>query len=508
MLLAGCGEPEGLSSVRAVYGPLAVARGPAAGTLPPLRADAANPRYFSDGSGAVFLTGSHTWNSLQDWSPPGESRPFDYERYLDFLQSHGHNLMRLYVWEQAAWFPGTPEIVRIAPLPYLRTGPGTARDGGPRFDLTRFDPSYFERLHARVQAAGQHGIYVSVMLFDGWSIELKGNKVGNPWNGHPFQRDNNVNGVDGDIDHDGQGLEVHTLANPRVTELQKAYVAKVVDTLHDLGNVLWEIGNESHPGSADWQNAMVAAVREAEARWQVRHPVGLTSTWPEPHDGNRWLWASGADWISPHDNEGEPYGADPPAATGRKVVLSDTDHIWGIGGDPAWVWRSFTRGLNILFMDPYTTQMRGIFPLWQGAASAPAAPQWEPVRRAMGDAGVLARALPLDDMRPLGELASSGYCLAAAGQRYVAFVPYRPGRLARWVAPIFPRLVAPQVEVDLRGAEGQFQVRWLDVDKSVATEQAPVQAGGRRTLHSPFAANSVLDLRRVPPAAEAGAGRS
>ena len=39
-------------------------------------------------------------------------------------------------------------------------------DGKPKFDLTKFDPAYFERLRSRVEAAGQRGIYTSVMLFE------------------------------------------------------------------------------------------------------------------------------------------------------------------------------------------------------------------------------------------------------------------------------------------------------------------------------------------------------
>src|SRR5687768_8787410 len=61
----------------------------------PLRVHPANPRYFTDGSGkAVYLTGSHTWNVLQD--SPG-APPFDYAAYLDLLEKHGHNLFRLWI---------------------------------------------------------------------------------------------------------------------------------------------------------------------------------------------------------------------------------------------------------------------------------------------------------------------------------------------------------------------------------------------------------------------------
>ena len=50
------------------------------------------------------------------------------------------------------------------------------------------------------------------------------------------------------------------------------------------------------------------------------------------------LLASPADWISPqNDGTGGDYVADPPAADGRKVIISDTDHL-DIGAGPTWVW--------------------------------------------------------------------------------------------------------------------------------------------------------------------------
>jgi hypothetical protein len=42
----------------------------------------------------------------------------------------------------------------------------------PKFDVAKFDPAYFERLRARVIAAAEMGFYVSIMLFDSWSIVL------------------------------------------------------------------------------------------------------------------------------------------------------------------------------------------------------------------------------------------------------------------------------------------------------------------------------------------------
>ncbi len=144
----------------------------------PLRVHPTNPRYFADGSGkAVFLTGSHTWGNLQDYayatlpSPP----KMDFNAYLAFLVRHNHNFFRLWAWE-SCWNPGAKQgTIFYDPMPYQRPGPGAALDGKPRFDLTRFNQAYFDRMRFRVQAARQSGIYVSVMLFNGFSIEGKGN---------------------------------------------------------------------------------------------------------------------------------------------------------------------------------------------------------------------------------------------------------------------------------------------------------------------------------------------
>jgi quercetin dioxygenase-like cupin family protein len=86
----------------------------------------------------------------------------DYGAYLAFLADHGHNFIRLWRWEhvrsQAA---GGNFHLCMSPQPWRRTGPGTARDGAPRFDLSELDPAYFDRLRDRVVAAGDAGCGVA-----------------------------------------------------------------------------------------------------------------------------------------------------------------------------------------------------------------------------------------------------------------------------------------------------------------------------------------------------------
>ncbi|MBD3265317.1 DUF4038 domain-containing protein, partial [bacterium] len=170
-----------------------------------LRVCKENPRYFTNDSGRpLYLTGSHTWANLHERGVPGLTPDFDFAGYLDDLEQWGHNFIRLWAWEQATWMQFRERAFRIryTPLRYERTGPGLAVDGKLQFDVRQWNEEYFQRLKQRVKRAGERGFYVGVMLFQGFSIEQKGTdgvdpKKGNPWDGHPFNAKNNINGIDG-----------------------------------------------------------------------------------------------------------------------------------------------------------------------------------------------------------------------------------------------------------------------------------------------------------------------
>src|SRR5439155_24026317 len=139
---------------------------------------------------------------------------------------------------------------------------------------------------------------------------------GNPWRGHPFNRQNNINGIDGDRDGDGEGKEIQTLASAATVALQERYVRQVVDTLNDCNNVLWEISNEGDPDSKEWQYHMINYVKRYEAGREKQHPVGMTAIYPGGRNAD--LFESPADWISPI-SAFDDYRKDPPAADGSKV---------------------------------------------------------------------------------------------------------------------------------------------------------------------------------------------
>jgi hypothetical protein len=462
--------------------------------MSPLKVFEKNPRYFTNGDEkAVYLTGSHTWTNFIDAGDKDPPAKFDYQGYLEFLQRHHHNFFRLWNWEQAKWAVHTKHDFFFDPSPYSRPGPGTALDGKPKFDLAQFNEEYFKRMRQRVIQASDRGIYVSVMLFNGFSVECKEleevenyfgrvkrvlrgwwnkenkcRKNGNPWRGHPFNRENNVNGIDGDLDVDGEGKEVHTLKIPAITTIQERYVRKVIDTLNDLPNVLWEISNESHTDSIEWQYHMIDFIKKYESEKPYQHPVGMTVAWPGGKNSD--LFQSPADWISPNDQGLDSYKENPPVASGEKVILTDTDHLWGVGGDYKWVWRSFLRGLNPIFMDPYTDTLLEY--------DLPRRDQ-ELIRKNMGYTSAYANKINLVAILPRPELASSMYCLALQWKEYLVYAE------------------GGAVTVNLSQDGGEFSVKWLDPLTGQSSAGGTTVGNGSTLFTAPFGGDAILYLRKV-----------
>lgn len=446
----------------------------------PLRVHPTNSRYFTDGTKnpdgswrAVYLTGAHTWNTLVDIGPGDPPPAFNYTGYLDFLQQHDHNFIRLWTEEEVNWEikPETgPAVVNLmSPLPWARTGPGVALDGKPKFNLTQFNPAYFDRLRSRVREAGGRGIYVSVMLFEGWVQQQRTQW----WKDHPFHPDNNINDINGDTNGDGRGTDIHTLADSVVTRLQEAYVRHVIDTVGDLDNVLYEISNESGVYSTEWQYHIIRFIKDYEAKRSKQHPVGMTFQWSpnsKLRGTNQILLDSPADWISPNSAAGEwNYKDNPPPADGRKVIVPDTDHLGGIWGNVAWVWKSFTRGHNPIFMDPYDGSV----------LSGNDSPEWELIRISMGITQRLVRRVNLAAMTPQGELASTNYCLAQPGTAYIVYLPD-----------------GGEVTVDLSAMKGSVDVEWISPRVDNAPVVSKAEGGGHRLFEVPFAGDAVLYLFR------------
>ena len=219
-----------------------------------------NPHYFQTADGKpMVLVGDYAWGTFSDVD-------YDYKAQFVALRANGLNFARVWIWWGAEQFPPPDDKLHIEP--FLRPGPGKANDGRPKYDLSQFNPVFFDRLRDLCAAARQRGIFLQLITLDSWML-----KHAHLWKLHAFHRDNNVNGVDGDPRNTGTGTDGQqgfcSMGNPKAMEFQKAYLRKLVDTVNEYDNILIEIANENYY-SAEWERHLCEFIREQE-RTKLRH---------------------------------------------------------------------------------------------------------------------------------------------------------------------------------------------------------------------------------------------
>ena len=459
----------------------------------PLTASATNPRYFLDASGrAVALSGSHTWNNLQDWGTNGTIQTLDFTAYVNSLVSHGHNFTLLWLTELTKFcgLPTTanaPPDFTVTPHPWQRSGPGTASDGGPKFDLSKFDQSFFDRLRSRVQQLNTSGIYAGVYLFSGeWlsSFRCSGD-------GYPLSLSNNINGID-----DGGGTGSLSMAAPNaITDIQDAFVNKMVDTLNDLPNVLWIVSEEAPGNSTWWNEHNISHLRAYENGKPQHHPIG----WAVLSDANdATIYNSDADWVAPAARLSPTLscGTGTPAC---KVNINDSDHSYfGMWNDSAqanrqYAWANFLAGNQVIFMDPYDVyyprENRNLcISQLNGICSGPD-PRWNNFRDNLGYIVTYSRKLSLSQVTPQPSLSSTGYCLAqtpATGAEYLVYAPS-----------------GGSFTVNLSATTRLLNVEWLDPSTGTITSGGTTTGGSSsRSFTPPFGGDAILYL--VDAAGHAG----
>ncbi len=427
----------------------------ASGAEGPLVVHPDNPRYLmvkgDSTRKAVLLSGSHTWAEFQTY----QDEQFDYVGWLDKLVGWKHNFMRGWMWEDAYY----------RPLPYAKSG--------EKYDLSKFNAVYFERLKKRIREAGQRDLYLSVMLFEGWSVlgPDRGRRPV-PWPRHPYHVDNNVNRIDGDPGGNGNGYKVHTLEIPEITRLQEDYVKHFIDQLNDFDNVIWEIGNECHAESTPWQYHMVDFIKRYEAAKPKQHLVWINAKEEECFDPN-----CHADIVSPRGEQ--RYLHDPPGATGKKVVIADSDHLAPLRVTHVQFWKWFTRGMNPILMDCKYQDLTW----WTGSSFQREHPKWQQMRAAIGvirnyaDQMDLPKTVPQDGKTD--SPSSTRYCLYQPGREYLVYQP------------------APNKKFSVQLPAGEYRYRWIIPTGGESRTGVIRSSGGKQQFQAPFPYPAALRLKRI-----------
>lgn len=231
----------------------------------PISLHAQNPHYFlyKDKPTILVTSGEHYGAVL--------NLDFDFIVYLDELKSKDLNLTRTftgaYVEPQGAFNISNNTL---APLPgrficpWQRSNETGYSNGGNKFDLKRWDETYFSRLKDFISGAEKRGIVVELALFCPFYEEVQ-------WKLSPMNAINNVNSV-GAVPKD----DVYTLdKNGGLLAIQDAMVRKIVNELKDFDNVIYEICNEPYFGGVkmEWQHHIASLISETEKGLSVKHLI-------------------------------------------------------------------------------------------------------------------------------------------------------------------------------------------------------------------------------------------
>jgi len=451
-----------------------------------------NPNYFKDANGSVLiLNGSQTWNTLQDWGSNGSLQTLDFDAFVKFLTAHEHNFTLLWTTELPRFchFPSmasSPPDLTVSPFPWLRTGPGNATDGGLKFDLTKFDQSYFDRLRTRARALNDAGIYVGVYLFTGEWVNI----FRCASDGYPFTRSNNINGIDDGYAGGKKGTRSITMTAPNaITRFQEVYVEKAIDTLNDLPNVLWIVSEEAPSDSTWWNDHQISHIRAYESKKPHQHPIGYAALIGSP---DTTLYNSNADWVAPQVKISPATSCgngNPPC----KVNVNDSDHsYWEMWKDTPQVnrnfaWENFMNGNQVLFMDPYLVhyprENRNLCLSPTNLICSSPDVRWENFRKNLGYILRYSRKLNLANVTPHSPLCSTGYCLAqtaSAGAEYLVYAP-SGGSFT--------------VNLSVMPDSRTLAVEWFNPSTGDTVAGTPIRAGSSsQSFTPPFSGDAVLYL--------------
>lgn len=468
--------------------------GQAAQSPAPIRLDPRNPHYFLyDGKTVALITsGEHYGSAI--------NADFDYHKYLATLETEGLNYTRLFGGSYVE-LPGTSFGIKrntLAPapgrliLPWARgSEPGYA-GGGNKFDLDKWDPEYFRRLHDFLGEAERRGIVVEISLFS--------SQYGEPqWILSPFHAGNNVNRTDA-IDR----KDINTLHNGNLLAIEELYVRELVDEANPYPNVIFEIQNEpwsDHPVLTDVVNPYLRppardqypnSIEVADAdsiAWQTRVAEWIVSEEAKlPH---RHLVAQcysdfrlpvralipGVDVVNFHyaypEAVGLNYGLNKAIAYDETGFLGRSDDAYR-----RQAWNFMLAGGSVFDGLDYSFTVGHE----DGTDSEPNGPGGgsPELRKELGILAKFIAGLPLETMTP-----DDGAVMHAAG------VTAHVLSSARGVYAVYLDGNGP-TSLDLHLPPGQYRGEWLDTETGESRPVAAFQAdAGSQVLQSPKFTNGI-----------------
>lgn len=457
----------------------------------PLALNRQNPHYFEyEERATVLVTSGEHYGAVIN-------QDFDYSRYLDELARNHLNLTRTWSGtyrEQPGNFNIGDNTLAPRPQsfvsPWLRSDVPGALDGGNRFDLKRWNPAYFQRLHDFLRQAAQRKIIVEINLFCTFYEDSM-------WKASPLNAANNVNGA-GNVPRS----EVLSMQHRDLLAVEDEFVRKMVNEVNSFDNLYFEICNEPYWGKVqpEWQRHISALITETENRLPKKHLISeniangsMRIVNPDPN-----ISVFNFHYSRPPESVGLNYELDRVIGNNETGFDGQADATYRVQG-----WAFLAAGgalynnLDYSFAVGHEAGDYQYGPKTPGGGSAA-------LRRQLG---VLARSfeeLDLERLHPAGSLiglesndSTKMYGLAAPDEQYIAYL-YRP-KIESGQKPHFvldEKTAASQVSLDL--SSGNYEVIWLDPKTgSVLKHYVVKQTDRKRTLTSPaYSEDIVLKIQR------------
>lgn len=482
-----------------------MARTPAAGALllaaaalalaaePPIRLHPDNPHYFLfRGKPTILVTSGEHYGAVIN-------RAFHYVPYLEELAGKHLNLTRTWAgaYREVAGNFDIPHNTLapepadfVAPWPRCAT-PGAA-DGLNRFDLSKWNGAYFERLQDFMREASKRGIVVELNLFCPFYEDSM-------WKVSPMNGANNINHV-GAIPHE----EVYTLKHPDLLAYQDALVRKLVSELKDYDNLYYEICNEPYFGgvSWEWQKHIASVIASAEEKYPARHIISrnVQNGSTKVDDPIELISLYNWHYSRPPESVAMNYQLNKALGNNETGFDGNADATYRIQG-----WDYLIAGgalYNNLDYSFTAGHEKGDFPVPSSAPGGGSAS----LRTQLGILHDFLNGFEFLRMAPHDEAIRGGVpegasarVLAEPGKQYAVYIHH--GRIEKDAKPRYQVDESPhtaRLALDLPG--GSYEATWLNTRTGKPAKPAVFRhAGGARTIESPrYTEDIALKLVSAP----------
>ncbi len=236
---------------------------------------------------AATTTGSSVSRFMPGVTAPGETE--DLKQMVARLQSRGITSIQINpgLWYEHrrdshtmerrndgdAWAP-------FYEVPWHRSGQGVAWDGLSKFDLTRYNPWYFERQREFAKDASEAGFVVFYDLYNTHNVL----EIGPHWIDYAWRPANNINDTGlpeppplKPHGRNAVGNQFYSTDYAPLRALHRAYILHTLDELADMPNVIFGLAYQ-YAGPLAFEQFFLDTVREWEQQHGRHVRIALTTS--------------------------------------------------------------------------------------------------------------------------------------------------------------------------------------------------------------------------------------